>query len=859
YCPQLGSINEASDYAWSQQKFIAQAGRPASVDQLGFNEPFNRNITSVPTAWNNAISHADSNRSGSQLDFQPRAPGQLPQAVPSRTPHDAYPDPISRFYRISSDDPFSQERYHANSLNFQSNPSGFPYSHGRTRLISDQHHGAPQSTNGSFTAGQASDSGYRSQTVTTQSVRSAEPNNYGPECPDLLWSLSAFQPFQDRLEPAPDSPHPLAPERPQHGNRRNVPKQKPCLQRCPYCEKTAKTPSDFRKHMLQHNKPFKCTVPNCKRLKGFPTTNDLDRHKHSVHKIVPATGKGKVFKCAGENCKARDKVWVRPDNFRAHIKRMHEGQDEEDLVARSLQDATATTQKEDQSAPELPLSSTLDPTLAGMNPGDHQEYTMADCTNPMDLQISPDPAPRWTSFNGPAQIFGFEDPQQGDSGVSPSLSVPLLPSADPRQHQTQSQSNNSFRQTGSRAAKGVDNVNFENSLRLSTLAAVATASEPCHAVQELQPCTRPASPTPPADIQLDLGDPDQTISVSANMPSELREKIKSLVAEFTKKEGKQFMSSNSNSNSFSTSEASIRCEFGNCTKVLFRECDMRKHMKRHSRPYGCTFPECNKKFGSKNDWKRHENSQHFQLAMWRCHEPKNSAAGPCAALFFRRDFFEEHLKKKHNYTDKNRIHHQLTVRRIGRNGQVRFWCGFCKDILELKEKGVEAWDERFKHIDNHFIKDHKNIEDWLCVKANKTKAEVAKKMDRRNFEDSHTEDDAALSSLFAARGRPLISPQTEVVVIDSEPEPGNTTTASATQKRRRSDDHSDRPRGPPGRRSWSRYCCKCDAGPYLLALYSRCGPFNEACNHEFCSHCPKRSERIGANDAFGVDEGGQGG
>ncbi|TKA60302.1 hypothetical protein B0A49_09053 [Cryomyces minteri] len=839
YCPQLGSINEASDYPWNQRSFTGQAGWPESVDQLGFNESFNRNITSIPTAWNNTISHVDSNRSGSQLDFQHGALGQVPQAVPSRTPHDAYPDPLMRFYRISSDDPFSAERHHANSLNFQSDPSGFPYSHGRTRLISDQHRGAPQSTNGSFTAGQASDSGYHSQTVTTQSVRSGEPNNYVPECPDLLWSLNAYQPFQDGVEPAPNSPHPLAPERSQHGNR-------------------PKTPSDFRKHMLQHDKPHKCTVPYCKRLKGFPTTNDLDRHKYSVHKIVPTTGKAKVFKCAGDNCKARDKVWVRPDNFRAHIKRMHRGQDEEDLVARSLQNATATTQKEEQPAPALPLSSTLDPTLAGMNPADHQQHTMADCTDPMDLQISPDPAPRWTSFNGPAQIFRFEDAQEGESGVSPSLSVPLLPSADPREHQTRSQSNNSFRQNGSRAAMKVDNVNYENSLRLSTLAAVATASEPSHAGQDLQSCMRPASPTPPADVQVDLGNPDQTVSVSANMPSELQQKIKRLVAEFTKKKGKQSVSSNSNGNSSSTPETSIRCRFGNCTKVLFRECDMRKHMKRHNRPYGCTFPECNKKFGSKNDWKRHENSQHFQLGTWRCHEPNDSAAGPCAALFYYREPFEKHLKVKHNYTGKDQIHHQVTVRHIGRNGQVRFWCGFCKDILKLKETGVKAWDERFKHIDNHFIKDHKKIEDWLCVKANKTKAEVAK-IDRGNFEDLHTEDDVAFSSLSAARGRPPTSPQNEVVVIDSESEPGNTTTASATRKRRRGDDHSDRPRGPPGRRTWSRYCCKCDAGPYLLALYSRCGPFNEACNHEFCSNCPKLSERIGANDAFGADEGGQGG
>jgi hypothetical protein len=45
----------------------------------------------------------------------------------------------------------------------------------------------------------------------------------------------------------------------------------------------------------------------------------------------------------------------------------------------------------------------------------------------------------------------------------------------------------------------------------------------------------------------------------------------------------------------------------------------RKHMKRHQKPYACTrVPGCDKRFGSKSDWKRHENDQHIQLQFWRC-------------------------------------------------------------------------------------------------------------------------------------------------------------------------------------------------------------------------------------------------
>jgi len=32
-----------------------------------------------------------------------------------------------------------------------------------------------------------------------------------------------------------------------------------------------------------------------------------------------------------------------------------------------------------------------------------------------------------------------------------------------------------------------------------------------------------------------------------------------------------------------------------------------------------------------------------------------------------------------------------------------FWCGFCVELINFK-KGLLAWDERFNHIDDHFIR-----------------------------------------------------------------------------------------------------------------------------------------------------------
>lgn len=139
----------------------------------------------------------------------------------------------------------------------------------------------------------------------------------------------------------------------------------------------------------------------------------------------------------------------------------------------------------------------------------------------------------------------------------------------------------------------------------------------------------------------------------------------------------------------------------------------RKHKKRHSRPYGCTYTTCTKAFGSKNDWKRHENSQHYQLEAWRCHEhDPSSRIKQCARIFYRREPFQNHLKEHHGIKDEEHIKAQSKRGRIGRNCQSGFWCGFCKKIVPLRTKGLDAWDERFNHIDDSHFKKGERIDQW---------------------------------------------------------------------------------------------------------------------------------------------------
>lgn len=308
------------------------------------------------------------------------------------------------------------------------------------------------------------------------------------------------------------------------------------------------------------------------------------------------------------------------------------------------------------------------------------------------------------------------------------------------------------------------------------------------------------------------------------------------LAGLIKKKGKKTLVGNRQKPFPSTTET---CHI--CKKVVPRRCDLKKHMKRHTRPYGCTFPKCKKSFGSKNDWKRHENSQHFQLETWRCGLP--GLGQPCCAeLFYRREMFEEHLRKEHHMDEVEDMEHQVRVQKIGRNGQGQFWCGFCRKIVLLKKKRNEAWDERFNHIDEHF-KLKKSIEEWLCLEAKKTKGEVLKEMNRNNFDEDEGEmdeglcDNSPLDSHSSSMSQQ--SPQEEEVSTTNTSK--EQTRSSANSRKRQSSTELPSTLTSRGTREIVLFCCQCTLGPWLAKTCSNCID----CDHKFCNGC---SRKIVIND-----------
>lgn len=63
--------------------------------------------------------------------------------------------------------------------------------------------------------------------------------------------------------------------------------------------------------------------------------------------------------------------------------------------------------------------------------------------------------------------------------------------------------------------------------------------------------------------------------------------------------------------------------------------------------------------------------------------------------------------------------HSPGNRRIARNHQGRFWCGFCKTIIAVTPDlvGVDAITYRFNHVSDHFVKDKMNIKSWVELDA----------------------------------------------------------------------------------------------------------------------------------------------
>lgn len=572
---------------------------------------------------------------------------------------------------------------------------------------------------------------------------------------------------------------------------------------CTVCKILVKTKAELNKHKQRHDKPFHCDVPGCSRKLGFGTSNDLARHKQCVHNAV-----GPKFRCPIGPCLSKRKDWPRADNFRQHLKRVHNhiaNSDEdmkqfeyqpsrdEDLACLGTSEAQAdmpvhpahlsqsTWMDLDQTQPDLsglPSGETsyhlessveflesqtparqldhdafesnrsqmeMDSALSGygypqrhtqdaQHPSPEELYAAsqvckADPVDPVSLET------RTFNEHGVAEAQRPEPVQDGeddrhdlreldcqDEEAGPESNDPDQPAlAVQEQHQDDFEDDAHYTDAEADTVEDSNEYGSSDSLpeALEPLPAKASTASCDSESAEVVDSTKGSPPSTPqlaTDI-LESMSLDETKAVSL-VQSLLENGMLYKILEKCgyQKPKEEEVKGEDRGSPIPFEESPNKCD--DCPKRFNRPCELKKHKKRHEKPYACTHAECMKKFGSKNDWKRHENSQHIQLEYWRCGDKARDRDSQCGKICHRRETFRIHLEKDHDIVEPKVIEKRCSESRIGRNFESRYWCGFCQKTIEFTKNGGHAWSERFNHIDEHFVgrnREKMDIKDWKSI------------------------------------------------------------------------------------------------------------------------------------------------
>ncbi|KAH6968557.1 hypothetical protein DER45DRAFT_476401 [Fusarium avenaceum] len=496
---------------------------------------------------------------------------------------------------------------------------------------------------------------------------------------------------------------------------------------CNDCRKLCRTRSELRKHELKHSLPWHCNVSGCARDKGFTSKNDLDRHKRTVH--GDRTVSGRTFVCNIGNCAKKSKYWPRADNFRSHLLRIHSktylaNDDLSEYVHRPApsQDlegiggsAIAYLQAQEQSSSSIHPSTSLS------------------FRGPYDDRRASQPLPSISSLSrGPSSVSFDRDAsslatvREGDenyiqpgilsgSGYLPphpwsasTVSEEDAPGDDITASESEQQGD-----TATEAMGGVQKSGTSDT-EISSASEDLTSQQPDVRMTD----TDEAEATPRAiSSQTDLS--ESSSSTNPEKTYELLDRIpKDLIADYLRKHSMGSRDDTPKPDLTSNKSQTHSHKCSDCPKTFPRLCELKKHKKRHSKPYGCTFADCKKKFGSKNDWKRHESIQHYQLETWTCDCTKSGLAEPCGKVCYRRESFRSHLTKDHPTLDPQKLEEKIDSCRKGRHCETYFWCGFCLKTVNI-EVVNNSWAKRFDHIDDHFSGrggPKKYISEWVHEK-----------------------------------------------------------------------------------------------------------------------------------------------
>ena len=227
---------------------------------------------------------------------------------------------------------------------------------------------------------------------------------------------------------------------------------------------------------------------------------------------------------------------------------------------------------------------------------------------------------------------------------------------------------------------------------------------------------------------------------------------------------------------------------------------------------------------------------HWQAEAWKCAEPRenpklntdpahlkvqNKTKHQCGQVFYRREQFQVHLDEMHKVKNSEYTRQQCKLRRVGRNGQKGFWCGFCQTVVSLKKRGLEAWDERFTHIDDEHFKKGEKVEAWYPMDKELPKGILDEEKQDSNSDGREGDASGSDADVETASDE---GPRAGDIMTDLQPK--HTRKVSVQIKK-------------IVVREWQ--CCKCRRGGFSYDAHVVC--FMEGCDHQRCDSC-KISQRI---------------
>ncbi|PHH62358.1 hypothetical protein CDD81_7220 [Ophiocordyceps australis] len=480
------------------------------------------------------------------------------------------------------------------------------------------------------------------------------------------------------------------------GRRESRPPNSAAEFQCSDCQTVLKSQGELKKHRQRHLKSHVCPYDGCiKGKRGFSTANDLVRHKRSVHGDHSLPGRSFVCLHCNQGSK-KPKIWPRADNFRQHLWRTHQ------IKLNASDDHNKYMYQNDLEG----VGSAVDAADARYRP---QSLVEPSASSSSSSPATPKPQLVDARLPSSGIWYASASPQVFNTASQPATPKSVLPQVTtPGQHPSMPFVHNAL-------PPPLAGCEYQDGSQLSHMEVVDSTGP-----RESRSDWKPSDAGFSEFLQLGLGDPRADMASSqqcrtyANALSSHGTMSDSKTVEYLRKFPRDLLTTalSSPRDDEPDAKSQIPCSDPDCGKTFSRRCELKKHQKRHVKPYGCTFENCDKRFGSKNDWKRHERRQHRPFETWHCDQPS------CGKVYQRRERLGHHLVHEHGIKNPRDIDGKLEAQRQGRHCETSFWCGFCVHMVETDshEEGACLWTKRFDHIDNHlFGKDgfvQKSITDW---------------------------------------------------------------------------------------------------------------------------------------------------